>query len=89
MKTPVFWTTKDGRKMNVDDMDDNHVRNSFKLLLRNIATLQKQRDAEKLSKFMEPRGEMAIEMIENGMIDEMHEPFDDMEPWDWRQEQGI
>lgn len=32
----LYWTTKTGVVMNVDDMDDNHVRNAFKMLLRKI-----------------------------------------------------
>ena len=42
----IYWTTKDGTKMNVDDMDDNHVRNAFKMVLRNIKALQEKRDAD-------------------------------------------
>ena len=30
----IYWTTKTGVVINVDDMDDNHVRNAFKMLLR-------------------------------------------------------
>jgi hypothetical protein len=30
----LYWTTKTGVVINVDDMDDNHVRNAFKMLLR-------------------------------------------------------
>jgi len=31
----LYWTTKTGVVIHVDDMDDNHVRNAFKMLLRN------------------------------------------------------
>ena len=31
-----YWTTKDGRKIDVDDMDVNHLRNTLKMILRNI-----------------------------------------------------
>ena len=34
MKQPVYWTTKSGLKINVDDMDENHVRNAFKMLIK-------------------------------------------------------
>lgn len=30
-----FWTTKDGRKINVDEMDKNHLRNVLKMIIRN------------------------------------------------------
>ena len=39
-KETLYWTTKDGRKLNVDDMDDNHVRNAFKVLLRKLQNLK-------------------------------------------------
>ena len=31
----LYWTTKTGVVIHVDDMDDNHVRNALKMLLRN------------------------------------------------------
>jgi hypothetical protein len=34
MKEPIYWTTKTGVKVNVDDMDENHVRNAFKMLIK-------------------------------------------------------
>ncbi len=41
-KETLYWTTKDGRRLNVDDMDDNHVRNAFKMLIRqHIAVLNR------------------------------------------------
>jgi hypothetical protein len=33
----LYWTTKTGVVIHVDDMDDEHVRNAFKMLLRNRA----------------------------------------------------
>jgi hypothetical protein len=29
-----YWTTKDGNKINVDDMSEEHLRNVLKLLIR-------------------------------------------------------
>ena len=41
-KEAVYWKTKDGHRINVDDMDDNHVRNAFKMLIRqHIAVLNR------------------------------------------------
>lgn len=31
---PVYWTMKNGQKINVDDMDINHLRNTLKMLIR-------------------------------------------------------
>lgn len=39
----VYWTTKDGRKVDVDDMDLTHLRNTLKMILRNRQkTVQKR-----------------------------------------------
>lgn len=29
-----YWTTKDGKKINVDDMSESHLRNVLKLIMR-------------------------------------------------------
>lgn len=91
-KEPVYWTTKDGRKMNVDDMGNNHVRNAFKMVLRNIQ--QRQFEAEEkrqlaISKeLFEPHGDGA-KMMHEQMLGSLYpgedfdDIFDDMEPWDW------
>jgi hypothetical protein len=31
-----YWKTKDGQKINIDDMDINHLRNALKMIIRNI-----------------------------------------------------
>ena len=31
----IYWTTRSGVVINVNDMTDQHVRNAFKMLLRN------------------------------------------------------
>ena len=82
MKEPVYWTTKDGTKMNVDDMDDNHIRNAFKMLLRNIEKLKTNAEKKSLGEFLELRGEMAIDLMETGMMDEMDEDFGFDPNWD-------
>jgi hypothetical protein len=33
-KEPIYWTQKDGKKISVDDMDINHLRNVLKMILR-------------------------------------------------------
>lgn len=77
MKPPVYWTTKDGTKMNVDDMDENHVRNAFKMVLRNLdAHIEELKKKE--SNIIEPRGEMA-QMLFN---QENEGYLDDFHPWE-------
>jgi hypothetical protein len=31
-----YWTTKDGTKIDVDEMSTNHLRNALKMILRNL-----------------------------------------------------
>ena len=31
-----YWTTKDGTKVDVDEMSTEHLRNTLKMILRNI-----------------------------------------------------
>ena len=53
--------------MNVDDMDDNHVRNAFKMLLRNIQSANTKRPIGNIeSNFIED----AIKEIEDDWIEE-------------------
>jgi hypothetical protein len=59
----LYWTTKTGVVMNVDDMDDNHVRNSFKMLLRKIQS--QPRTQFKIN------GDIANMMIDDAIYEEM------------------
>lgn len=34
MPDKVYWTTKNGKKIDVDLMDENHLRNTLKMILR-------------------------------------------------------
>ena len=40
--SPVYWRMRNGKLISVDDMDNNHVRNAFKMLLRNLQKLQQK-----------------------------------------------
>ena len=33
-----YWTTKDGEKIDVDEMSTDHLRNTLKMILRNLNT---------------------------------------------------
>ena len=33
----VYWTMRDGQKINVDDMDVKHLRNTLKMIIKNKA----------------------------------------------------
>lgn len=44
MDNKLFWKTREGRVLDVDLMSDAHVRNAFKMLLRNNASLRASDD---------------------------------------------
>ena len=43
----VYWTMANGQKINVDDMDEKHLRNTLKLILRSIKVQQKPKQESK------------------------------------------
>lgn len=67
----LYWTTKTGVVMNVDDMDDNHVRNAFKMLLRKIQSQPKPH------KNFEIHGDIANMMIDDAIYEEMADQLSD------------
>ena len=78
-KNNVYWKTKDGKKINVDDMDEQHVRNSFKMVLKNIETKRKEIIAKKAKpRTFELNGDMAQQFNEQQEIDELEDvyPYD-------------
>ena len=63
MKT--YWTTQNGNKIDIDEMDINHLRNTLKMLVRNT---EKKKQAK--PKF-QIQGEIAQEMIFNELMNEL------------------
>lgn len=41
-KKDYYWTMKNGQKINVDDMDLQHLRNTLKMIIRNIEASEKK-----------------------------------------------
>ena len=37
----VYWTTKNGTKINIDDMSIEHLRNTLKMIVKNNKSTQK------------------------------------------------
>ena len=58
----VFWTMKDGTQIDVDTMDITHLRNTLKMIIRNI-------EAIKEIKLTHLHGEIAQQMYDQ-MIEE-------------------
>jgi hypothetical protein len=38
----VYWTMRNGEKINVNDMDEKHLRNTLKLILRSMDAVNKK-----------------------------------------------
>jgi hypothetical protein len=53
----VYWTMKDGKKISIDDMDINHLRNSLKMVVRGLERLKLQQK-KSIPKF-ELKGDIA------------------------------
>ena len=52
-----YWTQKDGTKISVDDMDINHLRNTLKMIIRNLNKIE-AKQVKPTPKF-ELRGDIA------------------------------
>lgn len=71
-KEIVYWTTRDGEKISIDDMDINHLRNCLKMFVRKMEKVQAEIRAEKLKakpKF-QIHGDIAQDMIDQGYLNE-------------------
>ena len=78
---PVYWRMSDGNLINVDDMDDNHVRNSFKMLLRNLQNIAEQNNSKPAKEKFTLNGDMAQQFNESYLSDEYDDRFDDDLPF--------
>ncbi len=53
-----YWTTKSGQNIDVDLMDENHLRNTLKMIIRNIEKAEAKERESKKTRF-ELRGDIA------------------------------
>jgi hypothetical protein len=69
----VYWTMRNGKKVSVDDMDINHLRNTLKMLIR----------AKRATSKPEPRhwsglnGDIAQDMLDQALLAEQQENLDE------------
>lgn len=67
---------KDGRKISIDDMDINHLRNSLKMVVRGLERLEQEQLKKKPKPKFELRGDIAQDhfdtMMDNEWADEMN-----------------
>ena len=62
--TEEFWTMKSGERINVNDMSESHLRNTLKLIIRNI---RENKKPNKKVNHVTVRGEMAQALIDEGL----------------------
>jgi hypothetical protein len=68
-----YWVKKDGDKINVDDMDITHLRNTLKMIIRNSTPKPKEPERIKFTL----NGDMANYFNEQQLEAEYEEYFDD------------
>lgn len=59
-KETIYWKMRNGNLISVDDMDENHLRNVLKIVLKNRQTVMKQIVKSKRQSF-KLHGDMANE----------------------------
>ena len=77
-KEIVYWITKTGEKISIDDMDETHLRNTLKFILGKMNTKPKPK--------IKLKGDMANEFNNTYPEDDYYDPFnDDMDDFmrDW------
>jgi hypothetical protein len=75
-KKDYYWMTKDGQKINVDDMDLNHLRNTLKMILRNIEAAENKPKPK-----FELHGDIARDHIAQMEDEEYYADISDYEFW--------
>lgn len=77
----VYWTTKSGEKVDIDQMDIQHLRNTLKMIVRNKqANTPKTAQKSRRLNYFTLNGEMAQMMVDDAISAEMEEAFDN--PYD-------
>ena len=64
-----YWTMKNGQKIDVDLMDENHLRNTLKMILRNIENAEAKERAVRKTRF-ELNGDIAQDHYDQMMLAE-------------------
>ena len=68
----VYWTMKNGQKIDVDQMDIQHLRNTLKMLIR-----AKRAQSTPIKPKFEVHGEMAQNFLEQMIEEDYYDPRDD------------
>lgn len=76
-KEKVYWKMRNGKLISINDMDEEHLRNTLKLVLRNRETVIKRIVESKNKRKFELHGDMAQEFHESYLSDEDDDRFDE------------
>jgi hypothetical protein len=72
----IYWTTKTGQKINIDEMEISHLRNTLKMIVRNIEKSKNQKVSTRNFKFNGDIAQNNIEMMEDAeYYDDFHNTF--------------
>ena len=66
----IYWTMRNGQKIDVDTMDIQHLRNTLKMLI-------KAKREQSVPKSFKMNGEIAQDNNDQGYINEKEEEFDE------------
>jgi hypothetical protein len=70
----TYWTTKDGRKIDVDTMDVQHLRNTLKMIINNQVRVQA---SEPVKAKFEIHGFIARDFIDQEIEEDYSLDYDD------------
>jgi len=62
-----YWKMKNGQKIDIDLMDENHLRNTLKMILRNIERTEAKHEQTKRKRF-ELNGEIAQDLLDQAYL---------------------
>lgn len=72
MKDKVYWTMKNGQQIDVDLMDENHLRNTLKMILRN----RQKAVAARNKPLFGLNGDIAQSFVDDMITQQMYEEMD-------------
>ncbi len=84
MKNKVYWTQKDGKKIDIDEMSISHLRNTLKMIIRNISKSEERlfKNQDKDDRKFQLNGDIAQSSIDDEEDDWYNEVFNDVYRYD-------
>ena len=66
----IYWTTREGKRILVDDMTESHAKNTLKMILRNLNNIVVKEELGKKKVEFKLNGDMANQFNESYYTDE-------------------